>query len=72
MTIQINHDGDTWEIIGEGASRDGKVFCHLKSTTRGRQQRNGWMPAQICDWIDQNVILSAAMQQEEKQRYAPV
>jgi hypothetical protein len=68
--ITIQHDGDTWNIIGEGAARDGKVFCHLASTTRGRQQRNGWVPVQINDWIDAAVILSAAMQAEESQRAA--
>lgn len=66
--IEIKHDGDTWKIIGEGALRDGKVFCHLSSTTRGRQQRNGWVPLQICDWIAQEVILSAAMTKEEMER----
>lgn len=68
MTITIKHNGDTWTIVGEGTVRDGMVFCHLASTTRGKQQRNGWYPLQICDWIDQNVILSAAIQQEEAQR----
>lgn len=66
--ITIQHDGDTWTIQAEGASRDGKVYCHLASTTRGRQQRNGWVPMQIADWIDHQVILSAAMQSEEAHR----
>lgn len=68
MTITIKHDGDTWRILGEGVCRDGKVFCHLASTTRGRQQKNGWVPVQINDWIDQDVILSSAVQAEEEQR----
>lgn len=68
MAITINHDNDTWQILGEGASRGGKVFCHLASTTRGRHQRNGWVPMQINDWIDHAVILSAAQQAEEEQR----
>ena len=55
----IPHDGDTWRILGQGATRDGKVYCHLASTTQGRQQRNGWNPAQIGVWIDPDVILSA-------------
>jgi hypothetical protein len=70
MAIEIQHDGDTWEILGEGAVKDGKVYCHLASTTRGRQQRNGWVPLQICDWIDSQVILSHAIQQEEAKREA--
>lgn len=68
--IVIEHQGDTWKIIGEGALRDGKVFCHLASTTRERQQANGKVPVQISDWIDQDVILSAAITGEEAQRKA--
>lgn len=70
MTITIQHDNDTWNIIGEGATRDGKTYCHLASTTRFRQQRNGKNPIQICDWIDHAVILAAAQQGEEAQRAA--
>lgn len=66
--ITIQHDGDTWNILGEGATRDGKTYCHLASTTRGRQQRNGWMPLQLGDWIDHAVILAAAQRGEEAQR----
>lgn len=68
----IPHDGDTWRLLSEGASRGGQVFCHLASTTRFRQQRNGPNPVQICTWIDHAVILSAAVQAEEAQRRAAV
>lgn len=51
--LKITHDGDTWRIVGTGAVReDGKTFCHLASTTRGRQQSNGWVPMQIGDWVN--------------------
>ena len=70
ITIQI--DGDTWRIIGEGATRDGKTYCHLASTTRFRQQRNGHEPVQMADWVDHAVILAAAQQAEEAQRRAAV
>lgn len=66
--ITIQHDGDTWRILAEGAVRDDKIMCHLASTTRGRQQRNGWMPLQINDWIDTQVILAAAITQGDEQR----
>lgn len=66
--LTIQHDGATWNIVGQGATRDGKVYCHLASTTEFRQQRNGPCPIQICDWIDASVILSSAMQAEETQR----
>lgn len=70
--LTISHDDDTWRIVGQGATRDGKTYCHLASTTQGRQQRNGWYPAQIGIWVDHAVILSAAMQSEEAQRRAAV
>ena len=48
----IQHEGDTWRVVGRGVTReDGAVFCHLISTTRGRQQRNGWCPVQVLDWV---------------------
>lgn len=56
MAITINHDGDTWRVVGIGTRRDGKVYCHLASTTRSRKQRNGNNPIQIADWIDEAVI----------------
>ena len=68
MAITIPHDGDTWKIVAEGATKDGKTYCHLASTTRFRQQKNGKCPVQIADWIENERILSAAMQEEEKQR----
>lgn len=52
--IIIDHDGDTWRIVGIGTRRDGKAYCHLASTTR--KQRNGNNPIQIADWIDEAVI----------------
>lgn len=47
----IRLDGDTWRVIGLGREEDGKVFAHLSSITRFRQQRNGRCPTQIMDWI---------------------
>lgn len=70
MAITITHDGDVWEIIGQGTTRDGKTYCHLASTTRFRKQKNGQCPVQICVWIENDRILSAAIQAEEKQRAA--
>lgn len=55
----IVHMGDAWRVIGVGAQRDGNTYCHLLSLTRGRQQKNGWMPFQIADWID-TAVLNAA------------
>jgi hypothetical protein len=49
----IEHDGETWRVLNKGVSNEeaGTVFCHLASTTRGQQQKNGFYPAQICDWV---------------------
>lgn len=70
--LTIIHDRDSWRILGQGATRDGKTYCHLASTTQFRQQRNGLVPLQIGIWVDHAVILSAAMQREEAQRAAAV
>jgi hypothetical protein len=68
----IQHEGDTWRVIGFGATRmtetNGQTFCHLMSTTRFRKQRNGDVPVQMADWIDWRVIQSGLMQREEAQR----
>ena len=49
----IKHDGDTWRVVSVGKiCEDGKTYVHLASTTRGKHQRNGFYPVQICDWIE--------------------
>lgn len=53
---QIEHDGDTWKIVGVGTVRDGKTLVHLASTTRGRHQKNGFYPVQMMDWIDSSLL----------------
>ena len=68
--LTIPHDGDVWRIIGQGAMRDGKVYCHLASTTKGVQQRNGWNPIQVSDWINADLLLSYIIQREELMRKA--
>lgn len=60
--IKIEHDNDTWNILAQGATRDGRTYCHLASTTRLRQQKNGAVPVQMGDWIDRDIIVSAAIE----------
>lgn len=48
----ITVDGDTFAIINVGFTVDGKIYLHLSSTTRFRQQRNGKCPVQAADWFD--------------------
>lgn len=52
----ITHDDHEYRVIGVGARRDGQTFCHLASTTIGRQQKNGWVPQQIADWVPNEVL----------------
>lgn len=53
---QVKFDGDVWNVLGEGAKRDGKIYLHLASTTRFRQQRNGQNPVQMCDWFPVEIL----------------
>lgn len=48
----ITHNGDTWRVLSVGAFLNDKVLCHLASVTKGTQQRNGFMPFQMTEWID--------------------
>jgi hypothetical protein len=59
MDKTIVHMGDAWRVVGVGAQRDGNTFCHLASTTRFRQQKNGKNPMQIGDWVDTEVLKAA-------------
>jgi len=59
MDKTIVHIGDAWRVVGVGAQRDGNTFCHLASTTRFRQQKNGENPVQIGDWVDTEVLKAA-------------
>lgn len=53
----IKWAGDTWRVLARGAEDDeGRVYMHLASTTRFRQQKNGQVPVQIADWIDTNFV----------------
>lgn len=55
----IVHLDETWKVIGVGAQRDGKTFCHMASTHRGCMQKNGWILAQINDWVDTELLEAA-------------
>ena len=66
----IAFEDDIWRILGTGASRNGQTYYHLASTTRGRLQRNGWCPMQICTWLDHAFVQSQHIQREEAARAA--
>ena len=49
--IVIDWCGDHWRVDGTGVRRGDKLVCHLRSVTRGRQQKNGWSPAGIIEEV---------------------
>ena len=51
LNTQIKTDGYTWSVVGVGAVADGKVYLHLRSTTRFRQAKNGKHWVQMVDWF---------------------
>lgn len=55
----IDWEGDTWKIIGQGVTREGKTCCHLSSCTRFREHRNGPYPVQMMDWVPEEIIANA-------------
>lgn len=58
----ITLDGDEWVIVNVGVvdNDTGNVFCHLRSTTRFVQQKNGRRPVQIGDWLPTSLFEEAA------------
>ena len=55
----IVHMGEVWKVIGVGVQTEQNTFCHLLNLHRGRNQKNGWVGAQINDWVD-TAVLNAA------------
>lgn len=73
MSQTIQHDGDAWRVLGTGRTReDGKTYVHLASTTRGRQQRNGWYPMQMMDWVDLRDPITAYYQDRASSGNSPL
>ena len=52
----IELDNDTWEVIGVGVEAEGKIYVHLASKTRGKQNKNGFYPAQRCCFVDLSLL----------------
>lgn len=55
----IEIDGDAWRVIGAGAYSAGAVYCHLASTTRFTEQRNGRRPLQIAAYVEAGKVEAA-------------
>ena len=55
----IEHDGDTWRVLGTGVDSGNKRLCHLASTTRC--QRNSDNPIQISDFVPIAALTAAAV-----------
>lgn len=56
----VTVDGDTFSITNVGFTVEGKIYLHLSSTTRFRQQKNGKSPVQAADWFDLEEIEAQA------------
>jgi len=57
--VHVEVNGDTWKVLSMGARRYGKTYCHLASETRFREQRNGRVPMQISDWLDDELLVAS-------------
>lgn len=55
----IEHDGDTWRVLGTGVDSGNKRLCHLASTTR--TQWNSTSPVQISDFVPIAALTAAAV-----------
>jgi DNA (cytosine-5)-methyltransferase 1 len=47
----VTVDGDEYRVVGIGAEKDSRLYCHLASTTDFTIQKNGACPKQIMEWI---------------------
>lgn len=55
----IEHNGDTWRVIGISKDRNGAHYCHLASTTRFQRTPFDDCPTQILEWISDDVLAEA-------------
>lgn len=56
----IEHNGDTWRVIGISTGVNGAHLCHLASTTRFQaQQKNGIPPVQTLGWVPNDILADA-------------
>ena len=53
----INFEGEQWKVLSMGISFNDKTYCHLANTVRGRHQKNGFYPVQICCFVDDAVLI---------------
>ena len=56
----IEHDGDTWRVLGTGVDSGDKRLCHLASTTRC-QWNSTTNPIQISDFVPIAALTAAAV-----------
>lgn len=55
----VQHNGDTWRVIGIGTDRNGAHYCHLASTTRMQRPPFDGDPVQFLGWISDDVLTQA-------------
>lgn len=49
---RIEIDGETWVIVAVGVTEGECTYVHVKHTTKGTTQRNGFSPVQVCGWYN--------------------
>jgi hypothetical protein len=47
----VTVDGEEYRVVGTGAEKDSRLYCHLASITDFTMQKNGACPKQIMEWI---------------------
>ena len=66
----IEHDGDTWRVLGTGVDSGSKRLCHLASTTRF-QWNSTTNPVQISDFVPIAALLEAEKQKANQEKRTP-
>lgn len=67
---KICHANDLWEVLGVGVTHNEYTYCHLASLTREVEQVNGFVPAQIGDWVKTDELNEALEEHEREVAYA--
>jgi hypothetical protein len=57
---KVSYENDIYKIIGVGGELDGQTYVHLASTTKGRQQKNGFYPNQLCGYVEDSILKTAS------------
>lgn len=58
IDLKVTWAGDVWTVGNVGIENEGRVFCHLWSTTRTlcTQKSGRNVPVNSCDWVPLEVL----------------